>query len=96
MALIDPTTASVPASVATFTTTQRGFWLISSGFRPGEFATVWGKGPDDALRPVTNVAGQISVSYSPNTVFVDLPAGDYAVNKDETNEAASVDYKEEL
>lgn len=96
MAIINPTQAAVPGTSAAFTTASRGFWLIGSNFSPGEFATVLGKGPDDAFRPVTNIAGAICVSHSPNTVFVDLPAGDYQVEKTPTALAASVTYLEDV
>lgn len=96
MALINPTQDAVPGASAAFTTVTRGFWLIGSKFAPGESATVLGVGPDGEYRPITNVAGQICVSHSPNTVFVDAPAGDYQIEKMATALAASVGYLEDV
>ena len=93
--IIAATIEKVSGAGTEFTTTARGFWLYGSGFAPGEYAVVDGLGPDGVYRQVTNNGGGIYVSAAPNTVFVDLPAGTYRIDKTATALAASVGYEED-
>ena len=93
--IIEATTEKISGAGTEFTTTARGFWLYGSGFAPGEYAVVEGIGPDGAFRQVTNNGGGIYVSAAPNTVFVDLPAGTYRIEKTASALAASVGYEED-
>lgn len=94
--IIESTIERVPGEVTEFTTTGRGFWLYGSKFAPGEYAIVEDIGPDGDWRAVTNNGGGIYVSAAPNTVFVDLPAGTYRIEKTATALAASVGYQEDV
>lgn len=94
--IIAATIEKVSGEATEFTTTARGFWLYGSGFAPGEYAVVEGIGPGGVYRQVTNNGGGIYVSAAPNTVFVDLPAGTYRVEKTATALAASVGYEEDV
>lgn len=96
--IIAATTNEVTGASTAFTTTNRGFWLHASGFRSerrGEHATVKRIGPSGNWEAVTNKDGEIRVSAYPNTIFVDLPAGTYRIDKTETTGNASVGYEEE-
>lgn len=96
--IIAATTNAVTGASTAFTTTNRGFWLHASGFRSerrGEHATVKRVGPSGEWEAATNKDGEIRVSAYPNTIFVDLPAGTYRIDKTETAGNASVGYEEE-
>jgi hypothetical protein len=96
--IIAATTNAVTGASTAFTTTNRGFWLHASGFRSerrGEHATVKRVGPSGEWEAVTNKEGEIRVSAYPNTIFVDLPAGTYQIDKTATAISASIGYEEE-
>lgn len=100
--IITATTAAVSGESTNFTTTQRGFWLHCSGFGgiadnyTVEKATVQRIGrPGGSYEDATNDSGTISVGARPNSVYVDLPAGTYQINKTPTKAAASVSYEME-
>lgn len=88
-------TSAVSGESTAFTTTGRGFWAHGSGFSYGETATIMRVGPSGEWEPATNERGQIFVSAYPNTVFVDLPAGTYRVNKTATANESSFGWEEE-
>jgi hypothetical protein len=94
-AIIEDETAAVSGAATEFTTTSRGFWLTGDYFAPGESALVERVGPSGDYQPATNKDGQIYLSANPNTIFCDLPAGTYRINKTVTALPASVGYEEE-
>ena len=96
--IIAATTNAVAGASTAFTTSNRGFWLHASGFRSerrGEYATVQRVGPSGEWENATNDKGEIRVSAYPNTIYVDLPAGTYRIDKTATDAAASVGFEEE-
>lgn len=92
--IIAATTAAVAASGDTDFVATGAFWLFGDNFGPGENATVErANTAGDGYEVVTNNAGPIVVSSSPNTVYVDVPAGTYRIAKTATAVAASVGWE---
>lgn len=92
--IISATVESVSGIATEFTTTNRGFWLYGSKFTSlTEKAILMGVGADGEWEEKTNENGVIYVGAAPNTVYVDLPAGTYRINKSKTALAASVSYE---
>lgn len=92
---IAATTDAVSGATTEFATTSRGFWLFTSGFSAYERCIVErANTAGDGYEPATNENEMIGCGAYPNTVFVDLPAGTYRINKPATANAASVGYEE--
>ncbi len=93
--IIAATTDAASGASTEFTVTG-SFWLYGDYFNHGESATLERVGPSGDYIPATNVNRKIQVTAVPNTVFVDLPAGTYRINKTVTSNAASVGYEESI
>lgn len=91
--IIAATTEAV-SGVSTEFTVAGAFWLFGTGFAVGEGAIIEGIGPDGNYRKSTNKEGFLHVSAFPNTVYCDLPAGTYRINKAATVGEASVGFEE--
>lgn len=92
--VINPTKA---AATGTFTTTVRGFWLSCTGMvhLREQFVVERKKvSPNDEYEPATNENGKIFVCSFPNTIYVDLPAGDYRLNKTASENNGSADIEQ--
>lgn len=90
--IVQPTKNEIISN--TFTTTNRGIWLFSSQFLPAETAVLERIGPSGNYEPTTTSNGEVAVTHSPNTVYVDVPPGTYRIHKYPTALAASVGYEE--
>jgi hypothetical protein len=92
--IITATVSAVAAGEATEFTATGAFWLFGDNFGPGESATVERANvAGTGFVPATNKAGVISVSDRPNTIYVDLPAGDYRLSKTASAVAAAVGWE---
>lgn len=92
--IIEDTALAVSGESTEFTTTDRGFWLYSEGFGVFEHCKLLGKGPSGDYREATNKEGVIQVSAFPNSMFVDLPAGTYRLEKMATANNAWVGWEQ--
>lgn len=92
---IAATTDAVSGESTAFTTTSRGFWLYGDGFAHGESAVVMRPNvAGNGFEPATNKNEVLGVSATPNTAFIDLPAGTYRLDKTATASPAAVGYEE--
>ena len=93
-AIISNATAAVSGAGKEFTTTDRGFWLHSEGLLSFEHCKLLGKGPSGNYRECTNERAVIQLSAFPNSIFVDLPAGTYRLDKMATENAVYVGWEQ--
>lgn len=87
--------ATKDPSLTEFTVTGP-FWLYGDNLGVNEKAIL--KRPNnegDGYVDATNAKGQLFVSKYPNTVYCDLPADTYQLDKPLTEQLTSVSYEEE-
>lgn len=91
--IIEATTEAVSGATTEFTVAG-SFWLHGDYFEHGESAVVERVGPSGDWIQATNESRKIAVSNTPNTMYVELPAGTYRILKTATRLEASVGYEE--
>jgi len=92
--IISATINAVSGAGTEFTVTG-AFWLFGDNFSHGESAVIERANvAGTAFVPATSKNDVVGVTATPNTVYCDLPAGTYRINKSATAIAAAVGYEE--
>ena len=92
ISIIAPTAAAV-SGVTTEFSPAGPFILHGSLFNGTESAKLERLGPSGQYETLTNSAGPVQIGQAPNSIYVDLPAGTYRINKTVTVTTASVGYE---